>query len=263
MIDLHTHVLPGIDDGPDDMPASLAMARVAAQAGTEVLAATPHVREDHPLVKPHELATRVWRLQEELGREGLGVRVVPGGELALTAMVDLSDRELRWITLGGSGRYLLVETPFGALPSVFEELVAGLQQRGFDVLLAHPEHSRGFQEDPERLRGMVERGVLLQLTAASFAAPPKSRSGKLARAVLRGGWAHVIASDAHSAWWRPPDLNPGLEAARQALPTGHDEVSWMVRDAPLAIIEGRDVPARPSRPAARRRAWRNLMRRAG
>ena len=263
MIDLHTHVLPGIDDGPDDLPATLAMVRAAAQAGTEALVATPHVREDHPRVRPQEVPRRVRSLQQQLRREGLGVRVLPGGELALSAMVDLPDRELRWITLGGSERYLLVETPFGALPSVFEELIGGLQHRGFDVVLAHPEHSRSFQEDPERLHAVVERGVMLQLTAASFAAPAKSRSGKLAHAALRGGWAHVIASDAHSAWWRPPDLNPGLEAARQALPAASTELDWMVTDVPLAIVEGRDVPPRPPRPAIRRRGWQDVLRLRG
>lgn len=263
MIDLHTHVLPGIDDGPDDLPATLAMVRAAARAGTEVLVATPHVREDHPRVRPQDVPTRVRRLQEELRREGLDMRVLPGGELALSAMVDLSDADLRSITLGGSGRYLLVETPFGGLPSLFEELVGGLQHRGFDVILAHPEHSRTFQEHPERLHAVVARGVMLQLTAASFAAPAKSRSGKLARALLGEGFGHVIASDAHSAWWRPPDLNPGLQAARETVPAAASELDWMVRDVPGAIVEGRDIPPRPPRPEVRRRGWQDVLRLKG
>ena len=245
MVDIHSHVLPGIDDGPKDMAGSVAMADVAARAGIRILAATPHVREDHPRVEPAEIGARVAELNEVLGRHNIGVRVVPGAEVALSAFIDMSDDELRSITLGGNERDLLVETPFSPLPSVFEELLEGLTRRGFRVTIAHPELGPSLQQDPRRLERLVSAGIQLQLTATSFTGPKRSRSRALALAAVRDGLAHAIASDGHSATWRPPDLNPGLEAARRALPGAGRQLDWMTGEAPRAIVEGRELPPRP------------------
>ena len=169
MIDLHTHVLPGIDDGPDDTVGSVAMAEVAAAAGTRTLVATPHVREDFPRVVPAEIQERARELNRRVRDYGIDVFIVPGAEIALVRALGLSDEDLGMVTLGGNGRDLLIETPFDAIPSVFEDLLEQLAGRGFRLTLAHPELSPTFQREPERLGAIVERGVLLQITAASLA----------------------------------------------------------------------------------------------
>lgn len=247
MVDLHSHIIPGVDDGPDDMTASVAMAEVAAHAGTGVIVATPHVREDHPGVRVEEIAGRAAEVDRVLRRHGVGVRVVPGGEVGLGAAISLSEEDLRRATLAGNGRDVLIETPFGALPSVFEELLSGLMDRELRVTLAHPEHNRDLQREPERLRRLVDRGVLVQVTADSLRAPRPSRSRRFAQRVLREGLVHAIASDGHSATWRPPDMRPGLEAARQALPEARAELEWLVDAAPTAILAGEALGPRPSR----------------
>lgn len=256
MIDLHSHVLPGLDDGPPDTIGSVAMADAAAAAGTRTLAATPHLREDHPAVRPAELPGRVAELNELLHRYELDVRVVTGAEVAVTVIGDMSDDELRAVTLGGNGRDLLLETPYGELPSTYEALVEGLGTRGFRVLAAHPERSPTLQADPARLGRLVAAGVLVQLTAGSLAQPRRSPSRRLAITALENGWAHVLASDAHSATWRPPDLAPGLKSARRALPHMGDEIAWMVNDAPRAILQGAPLPPRPPRNGRRSALWR-------
>ena len=261
-VDLHSHVLPGIDDGPATMIDSLAMALVAAGAGTRVLAATPHVRSDHPEVRIEELAGRVADLNGRLAERNVDLSIVGGGEVALTEALERPVEELRLVTLAGNGRDLLVDTPHGPLPSSFETLVLAVAGRGFRVVLAHPEHNPDFQREPERLGALAEAGVLLQVTAGSFTASRKAAWRKLAERLLREGWAHVLASDAHSASWRPPVLGDGIQAAERAVPEAAGELEWMARDVPAAIVAGGELPERPARPSAPARARRFGLRRS-
>ena len=259
MIDIHTHIIPGIDDGPPDMVGTIAMAEVAVANGIRMLVATPHVREDHPGVRPDEIGQRAGEVDGVLRGHGIELWVAPGAELAITAMVDMSDSQLRAITLGGNGRDLLVETPYRALPYVFEELLADLRRRGFRVTLAHPEANPTLQQDAGRLGALVEAGYLTQLTASSLAARKRSPARDLAFTALERGWAHAIASDSHSADWRPPDLAGGLGAAERAAPSMGEELRWLVTEAPFAILQGDKLSPRPERWATR--SWRFRRRR--
>ena len=251
MIDLHTHVLAGIDDGPDDLAGSVAVAEVAAHGGVRTIVATPHLRADHPGVKPRELARRAAELTEHLRARGLPVEILPGAEVDLQTAAELPDDELRLATLAANGRDLLLETPYRRLPRSFEEHVLALADRGFRITLAHPERSGELKQDPERVGALVERGVLVQLTARSLGARPS----KTAALLLERGWAHVLASDAHAIDVRPPDLGASLRQAGEAFPHARAELEWMVTAAPRAIIDGVPLPDRPQR-EARRRWWR-------
>jgi protein-tyrosine phosphatase len=238
VIDLHTHVLPGIDDGPASLGDSVALAEVAAHGGTRTMVATPHLRDDHPGVRPAELRERAQELTAHLRARGMPLEVLPGAEVDLDAAAALSDEQLALATLGGNGRDLLVETPYGPIPGDFEDRVAALAARGFRLTLAHPERNPALE--PERIGALVERGVLVQLTARG------STTGN-ARVLLDRGWAHVLASDAHARDWRPPDLGARLRQAIDSLPHARAELEWMVSDAPRAILDGRALPDRPPR----------------
>ena len=261
MIDLHSHVLPGIDDGPEDESGSIAMAEVAVDCGTTVLAATPHIREDHPRVRPEELAGRVAALQRALDGRGIALRIVTGGELGLGEALALDDETLRTLTLAGNGRDLLVESPWAPLPSIFEDALDGLARRGFRVVLAHPELNPTFQQQPERLGRLGARGVLVQITAISLTSSNRAVR-RVARAAVEHGWAHLVASDAHSATWRPPDLAGAVEAAREALPDARDQLDWLAAEGPAAVLAGEDLPGPPP-PASRARGVRRLLGRRG
>jgi len=258
-IDLHSHILPGIDDGPRTLEDALAMASVASRAGTRVIAATPHVRDDHPEVVPGEILGRVAALNAELVDRGIGLEVVPGGEVGIVDALERPQEDLRLVTLGANGQDLLVETPHGPLPASFERLLAAVQARGFRVILAHPEHNPDFQRDPARLAAIADTGILLQLTASSLARG-RSPWQRAAVHVLRGGIAHVLASDAHSAGWRPPVLADGMEGAAHAVPEAAGELEWMARDVPAAILAGLALPPRPPRGEAPRRGLLSRLR---
>jgi protein-tyrosine phosphatase len=251
VIDLHTHVLPGIDDGPPDTEGSIALATRAAADGVEVLAATPHVRADHPGVRPDELGERVEHLRAALDAAGVGIEIVGGGEVDIFWSQSATADDLRRVSYGQRGTDLLVESPYGALPERFEQLLFQLRARGMRLLLAHPERNPTFQEQPKRLGDLVRQGVLLQLTASALAAP-KRRTHAFARGLVREGLAHVIASDSHGAGIQRAGLAAGVAALAEVAP---ERAQWMVSEAPAAILAGAPLPPPPRDRARRRALW--------
>jgi protein-tyrosine phosphatase len=180
---------------------------------------------------------------------GLPLRVLAGGELDLVALDGLGVPELRRFALGGS-HALLVETPYYGWPLDVADRLFRLQTQGFRPVLAHPERNREVQEAPERLRPLVERGVLVQVTAASL----DGRLGRTARAtgslLLAHGLAHLLASDAHA-----PELREvGMAAAVRGL---RDDAlgEWLVRAVPAALLADAAVPPRPAARRRRRLPW--------
>lgn len=245
MIDLHSHVLPGIDDGAASLSEALELARAAAAGGTRVLAATPHLRADHPGVEPRELAARCRELNVHLEEAGVPLEVVQGGELDLDWATAAPDEELRLASYGGRGTDLLVETPYGELHPDFGERLLALTARGFRVLLAHPERSPTLRGDPRTIAGLVDQGVLVQVTARSLVpGAVEAAVNELSASLVVEGLVHVLASDAHGASGpAPPDLADGVAAASAI---AGPRAQWMVSDAPAAILAGQPLPEAPS-----------------
>ena len=254
MIDLHSHVLPGIDDGAADLDASRAMLAVAADDGIRVMAATPHLRDDHPRVDPAATAAACREVEQAAGT---GVELVPGGEVDIAWALAATADELRLASFAGRGTDLLVETPYGELPETFEELLFRLRAHGFRILLAHPEQSPTFQRSPARLAELVRAGTLLQLTARSLTQERDRATRRLAERLVTERLAHVLASDSHSPGpWRPPVLSEGA-AALEALAPGW--AAWMTDAVPAAILSGDPLPPEPPPPRPRRGSLRRLF----
>ena len=237
MIDLHFHILPGIDDGPRDLAGALELARAAQEAGIQIVAATPHLREDHPAVRPAELADRCAELAGAITAAGIALEVVAGGELDVLWVQTASPEEIRLASYAQRGTDVLLETPYGPLGPAFEAAIERLWSLDYRVTLAHPERNRTLQQAPERLVALVEQGLLVQVTAGSLASTRRgSRSRHLGELLVHRGLAHVVASDAHSArTFRPPDLAAGVAAIAAIDPA---RARWMAVDAPLAILAG-------------------------
>jgi protein-tyrosine phosphatase len=245
VIDLHAHILPGIDDGPESDDDALAMVRLAAADGTTTIACTAHRSARLP-TPPARIVQAIADLQPKINAERLGVRLVPGLEIAIDQARVMDDEELRAASLGGAGRWVLIEMPFQGWPLDLPELLTALEVRGFGAVIAHPERAQSVQTSPDRLRDIVGRGALVQITASSLTGDNGPRPQRTAIQLLRAGHAHVIASDMHSPRRRPPGLSDGLAAAAAAARVTPQDLAWMVEDVPLAVIEGRDV--RPPRP---------------
>jgi protein-tyrosine phosphatase len=245
VIDLHSHILPGLDDGAASLDDALGIAAAAVADGIRVIAATPHVRSDYPTA-PEQMERLVDSLRRELRAAQVQLELLPGGEIALDRLPELGDDELRRFGLAGNPGYLLIEAPYLGWPLGIDDTVFQLQLRGFTTVLAHPERNGEVQARPERLAPLVERGTLVQLTAASLDGRIGSGPQKTGLRLLELGFAHLLASDAHA----PTLRQVGMSAAAAAV--GDDELArWLTEDVPAAIVAGRDLPARPSRPSRR------------
>jgi protein-tyrosine phosphatase len=235
VIDLHCHILPGLDDGARDLKDSVAMARQAEQDGIAVVCATPHIRHDHN-VPIEEIAGRVRSLGQKLAEHEVGVRVLPGGELAQTEADRLSNDELGLVALGGAGGWVLLEPAPGPLGKSLEAQVGRLAKRGFRTVIAHPERHAG--ADFEGCLGrLAARGCLIQWTAEFLA---HSDPGDLVLELAGKGLVHLLGSDAHSAHaGRPVALAAGF--ARLSTVCSPARIAWMVEVAPRAILQGAPV----------------------
>lgn len=253
MIDLHSHILPGLDDGAPDLAASVSMARFAAADGVHTMVATPHVREDFPYPLG-EIHSRTAQLNEALRSRGTGLRVIKGAEVAVSKLLDLDDSTLGSLCLG-DGPYVLVESPYQRATDLFEQSLFDLQVRGFQAVLAHPERSPSFQRHPDRLATLVERGVLCSITSASMSGRFGNTVQRFTRVLFERGLVHDVASDAHDSTKRPPGLLAGFRVLERELPGILDQAPWFTNDAPAAILAGERLPPRPDPPRRKRRPF--------
>ena len=236
MIDLHCHLLPGLDDGAVSMDDSVEMARQADADGIDLVCATPHIRHDHD-VRIGELRRRVEEVNRALAAAGCRVRATTGGEVAETIVEQLTDDELRAVSLGGGGRWVLLEPRPGPLSDSLDQTVTTLWARGFRSLVAHPERHIGVDLF-ERLGRLVGEGALVQVTAATLCHEPAADG---MRSLARAGVVHVLGSDAHSSRaGREVVLSDGLAVLADVEPTA-SALEWVARDAPAAIVAGADV----------------------
>jgi protein-tyrosine phosphatase len=246
VVDLHSHILPGLDDGADDIEVSLGMARIAVGEGVQTMAATPHVNSDYS-VDPDTMLSGVAELNAALADAGIALTVLPGAEISMPSAAGLTDDELTSFSIGG-GKTLLIESPYLKGVGSMEELFFDLQLRGFRVLLSHPERCPIFLDDLDRLRQIVARDVYCSVNTGSLAGAFGRRARAFALDLARGGLVHSIASDAHDEVQRPPGLLVGLRAAEQELPGLSDQADWYTRAAPAALVAGEQLPARPAPP---------------
>lgn len=246
MIDLHCHILPGLDDGPPNVEFSVAMARAAAATGIAVMVATPHIRRDYA-VEAEDVEAGVEQLNRMLTRDGIDVLVVGGAEVSLAKAHELPDAVLDRLCLGDS-RYLLVESPYrdGGLDP--EDVLPELKERGYCPVLAHPERSSVFQRSPERLAALVDDGALCSVTAASLAGRFGGPVKRFALRLFAEGLVHDVASDAHDPVQRPPDLLGGFDVADRDLPGLREQAAWFTVTAPVAILADRPLPPAPDPP---------------
>jgi protein-tyrosine phosphatase len=245
VIDLHCHLLPGIDDGAPDLAASVAMARAAVDGGVEAIVATPHVSGAFPN-DPRTFTALRDQVQAALDDGGVPLRVHTGAEIAVTRLDSLDDEALGRCAIG-DGRYLLLEPPLNAPAPFLEQLTIAIARRGFRILLAHPERIAWFQRDVERLQALVENGAVCSVTAGSITGQFGGPVKKFTLELFRRGLVHNIASDAHDARRRSPALRPALEAAAATLPGLDEWLDWMTVDVPSAIVRGEDVAGEPPR----------------
>ncbi|MFD0671983.1 tyrosine-protein phosphatase [Cohnella sp. GCM10027633] len=196
MIDIHTHILPGLDDGADSMTTALAMARAAAKEGITDIIATPHHVNGNYRNPASDVQTAVWNFQSRLQTEGIPVTLHPGQEIRVhDDLIAARDRgEL--LTLAGTS-YLLIEMPGHEFPKEMKELVSNLAGKGLRPVIAHPERNRVIRENHRLLAELVQLGASAQVTTHSLLGEFGERIEKSAWSLCRSGLIHLVSSDAH------------------------------------------------------------------
>ncbi len=230
LIDIHAHVLPGVDDGPRTIEAALEMLRAAASDGIGTIVATPHSH----WVGGRELPEAVERLNELATEAGIDIEVLPGNEVRIAA--DLVEQYQRGeiLTVNGTG-YLLLELHLSHnwKIEVIESVLGRLIEAGLKPVLAHPERYPFVVLEPRVVERFVALGVPMQMNALSLSGYHSQGSQRAAHALLDAGLVHIVASDAHSAHYRPPQLRAALDQI--ALEWGNEYAEGLVDNAEAVI----------------------------
>jgi protein-tyrosine phosphatase len=256
MIDLHAHILHGLDDGPESASESMRMAKAYTTHGYRTVAATPHMVPGTAWMPPAErVTTQVADLNRAIRDQGLSLTVVPGMEIALDPSIpDLIDAG-RLLPLGNT-TCLLIEPSFQQLPPGWEQTVFAILARGYTVLLAHPERCRQLATDMDTLGRLVRRGVYLQVNWGSLLGQYGRTVATAARTILQAGLAHCLATDSHHPG--QPDLGRLSDAVADfSTSIGQPDMTLIARENPARVLRG-EPPAAMERSAALPRPGKRL-----
>ncbi len=262
MLDLHCHILPGIDDGAASLDVSLAMARIAIADGIQSIACTPHI---YPGLYENTAPGIRWAmaaLQAELDDRHMPLRLLEGADVHLEPGLDKAILSGRVPTLAGS-RYLLLEPPHHVQPPRFEESVFALKIAGYVPVITHPERLTWIPDHYAILTRLVKAGAWMQITAGSLTGRFGGLPRHLSERMLDEGLVHIIATDAHNAERRPPLLAEAFEAAAHRV--GAEEAGHLVRTRPAGIVANtppEHLPPLPDSKPPRRRSnklWQSLF----
>lgn len=253
MIDIHCHILPGVDDGSRSLDESIQMARRAVDDGIREIVATPHSMDGVYLNPVEEILSAVVSLQKTLSRHQIDLILHPGSDLHLcTRMAErVVGREI--LTVNDGGKYILLELPSQMIPTGVKNEIFSLKVSGITPIITHPERNAVVQRDPGILYELVEMGALTQVTAMSVTGDFGGFIAELSEDLLRRRLIHIIATDAHSPNDRPPVLSKAVEKAADIL-KNWEEALRMVTTLPAAILSG--TPLEVPEPLRSRRRGR-------
>ena len=233
MIDLHCHMLPGIDDGAPDLATSLAMAKAFVADGVTVVACTPHIL---PAVYPNtgpDIQARVDALQVHLNEAGVSLQLVAGADNHIVPNMVAGLRSGHLLTLAGS-RYVLVEPPHHVAPPRLEEFFFDLVVAGFVPILTHPERLSWIKSHYPTIQRLAQSGTWMQITAGSLLGGFGKSPQYWAERMLDEGIVHILATDSHNTQHRPPNLSAGRRQAEKRV--GPVESENLVVKRPYGII---------------------------
>lgn len=239
MIDLHCHILPGIDDGAKTPEESLKMAGIAFRDGIHTIVATPHALGIHSN-NVRSVEKSIAGLTDAFSINGINIRLIPGADVPLSAGLMDKIKGGEAGTINNCMKYILLELPFYTVPPKAKDLIFELKMNGITPVITHPERNLMIQQNAGIVYDLVIMGALCQITAMSITGDFGEIPRKSAAILLERRLVHVIASDAHSADYRPPLLSKAVEAAANIL-GNYKEAERMVKDVPAAIISG-NVP---------------------
>jgi len=211
LIDIHCHILPGVDDGPADIKESLNMARKAAEAGITHIFATPHHLNEKYVNIKSDIIDRAVRLNESFQLENIPLTIHLGQEVRIHRDIFISLEKEEILTLDDNGRYLLLELPSGSVPTYTQEVIYELQLKGIKPIIVHPERNKELIENHKLLFELVQEGALTQLTSGSIIGQFGKNVRSFSKKIIEHNLAHFIATDAHNIGSRGFTLQQAYE----------------------------------------------------
>jgi len=259
-VDLHCHMLPGIDDGSKNLEQSLAMARLAVADGIRAAVMTPHHLNGVYTNRSADILSAVSTLREALIANGIGLKILPGSELHLVPELPDELAAGHALTLGNQNRAVLVELPVHTVPMGSELILEQILGLGYTPIIAHPERNSQLRRDPEILAEWVAMGCLGQVTAQSCTGQFGPQVQESARYMVSRGLIHVMASDAHRDRRRIPQLSTGRA---QLVEWANERTAELLTEVfPQALIAGQDPDLQllaDTLPSPRRSWWQRLV----
>jgi protein-tyrosine phosphatase len=234
LIDLHCHILPGIDDGAGNLDVSLQMARAAVEQGITVVACTPHILPGLYHNTGPAIRQAIKQLQDALDENGIPLQLTTGADVHMAPNFVAGLRSGHLLSIADS-RYVLVEPPHHTAPPQIEEFFFNLVAAGYVPILTHPERLSWVPSRYQTIKKLVQSGVWMQVTAGSFAGAFGRNALYWAQRLLDEGCVHLIASDAHDAERRPPDLAAGRDLVAKRV--GDEEAQRLVLTRPMGVLK--------------------------
>jgi len=252
LVDLHTHILPGFDDGVEDEDESVAFAKMAHADGVRTIVATPHCKEGFFFNDRATVLAGVERLRARLAKDSVEIELVAGAEVHICPNLVERIRDGRAPTLADNGKTLLLELSLTQYPVELENLVFQLKLAGILPIFAHPERIRYFQDDVKRYESVIRLGAYGQITTGSLLGMFGNDAKRFSEELVRKKLIHVLASDSHNVRGRPPVLTGAREALASMV--GEDLAGRMASEIPQALLRGEEVefPEGADEPVRRR-----------
>lgn len=258
IVDIHNHILPGLDDGPADMNQSVNMALAAAECGITTVIATPHHQNSKYRCLPSEVIDTVDMLNDVLKKKNINLHILPGMEIHLHPDIgtDLAKQPPSSLTLANNNKYILVELPYSYLPMYTETLLYELQLDGFTPILAHPERNSVIRKKPNLLYQWINRGILVQITAGSITGSFGNKTRSFAAKLLKHHLVHFIASDAHNTTSRPFELLAAYDYIEKTYTASYTD--YLKKNA-VCVISGSDISIKTPEKIKRKNKYFSLF----
>jgi protein-tyrosine phosphatase len=237
--DLHSHILPGFDDGASDEREFLEMAKIAVQGGTSLMVATPHYDLENPEMDPKEVTLAVEDHIQLVRSLNIPLQLIPGVEVRLNAGLFRQAKEngaLDGLSIGAKGKFILVDLPLFDMPIATNDILFQIQLCGLTPILAHPERNRHLAKHPSLIRDMVDHGVEMQVNSGSLERMYGRAAQRIALTLLKEGVARLVASDAHKPQGRSPNLSGAAAIIQRQL--GTEAARIMLKINPGHVIAG-------------------------